>query len=85
MNDEKMKHLEMAQDTIKRMASNSFYIKGWTVTLVSALIALLIRESKTAYLYITFLPILTFWYLDGYFLREEKLYRLLYDDICKKG
>jgi len=79
---EKIKHLEMIQDTIKRMSSNSFFIKGWTVTLVSALIALLIRESKMTYLYIIILPLITFWSLDGYFLREEKLYRCLYDDIC---
>ena len=33
-NDNKIKHLEMVQDVIKRMASNSFILKGWAVTLV---------------------------------------------------
>jgi len=33
----KLKHLEMIQDVIKRMASNSFLLKGWSLTLVVAL------------------------------------------------
>ncbi len=36
----KLKHLEMIQGVVNRMASNSFQLKGWSVVLVSALFAL---------------------------------------------
>ncbi|SDX73720.1 hypothetical protein [Salimicrobium album] len=38
MNEEKIRHLEMIQPIISRMAANSFYLKGWAVTLVTALL-----------------------------------------------
>lgn len=36
MDNEKilLKEIDLAQDVIKRMANNSFIIKGWTITLV---------------------------------------------------
>lgn len=67
----------LIQDVIKRMASNSFMIKGWTVTVVA--ITLLLRGDRPVYAAVAFLPTLVFWGLDGYFLRQEKLYRKLYD------
>jgi len=35
--ENKIKHLEMIQGVINRMASNSFALKGWAVTLVSGI------------------------------------------------
>ena len=40
MMENKIKHLEFIQSTITRMNQNSFQIKGWMITLVSALLAL---------------------------------------------
>ncbi|MGX1266794.1 hypothetical protein RKD55_004738 [Rossellomorea marisflavi] len=37
--EEKMRHLELIQNVMSRMASNSFLLKGWTVTLVVGLLA----------------------------------------------
>jgi|SRR5574344_86454 hypothetical protein len=71
-----MKEIDLIQDIIKRMASNSFMIKGWTLTLVVA--TLLLKGSKTQ-VFIAFIPLISFWYLDGYFLWQERLYRKLYD------
>lgn len=34
--EEKIRHLEMVQGIINRMAGNSFFLKGWMVTLVTA-------------------------------------------------
>ena len=39
MDNNKIKHLEFIQSTITRMNQNSFQIKGWMITLVSALLA----------------------------------------------
>jgi hypothetical protein len=37
MDENKRKHLEFIQGVITRMNTSSFLIKGWTITLVSAL------------------------------------------------
>jgi hypothetical protein len=71
-----IEELKIVQDIIKRMALNSFLIKGWTITLVIA--TLLLKGDKYQAL-LAFLPILVFWYLDAYFLWIERLYRRLYD------
>jgi len=71
-----LKEIEIIQDIIKRMAFNSFMIKGWTVTLVA--ITLLLKGSKHQVL-IAFIPLMVFWFLDAYFLWQERLYRKLYE------
>ena len=77
----KLKHLDIIQGVINRMASNSFSVKNWTVVLVSALFALAARFSDTNFIPIAFIPVSAFWLLDGYFLRQERLYRKLYDRV----
>lgn len=80
----KLEHLKMLQAVITRMASNSFMIKGWCVTLVSALIALSAKDAKYMVL-VAFLPVLMFWWLDAYFLHQEKLFRELFDYVRENG
>jgi predicted alpha-1,6-mannanase (GH76 family) len=75
-----IEELKIAQDIIKRMALNSFLIKGWTITLV---VATLLLKGEKFQSFIAFIPILVFWYLDAYFLWLERLYRKLYDWIAK--
>jgi hypothetical protein len=70
------KEIKIIQDIIKRMAFNSFLIKGWTITLVAA--TLLLNGSKYQ-IFISYIPLFAFWFLDAYFLRKEKLYRKLYE------
>lgn len=77
----KIKHLEMIQNIINRMASNSFLLKGWSVVLVSALFALAAKDTNTYFIYLAYFPAVAFWILDGYFLWQERLYRKLYDKI----
>ena len=77
----KVKHLELIQGVVNRLATDSFRIKGWAVILVSALLVLLIRENQTDLAGIGFAPVLIFWGLDGYFLRQERLFRDLYDHV----
>jgi hypothetical protein len=79
--DKKLKHLEMLQAIISRMARNSFLLKGWNVVLVSAILALAASESKSQLVYLAYLPAAVFWLLDGYFLRQERLFRKLYDKV----
>ncbi|GAK52875.1 hypothetical protein U14_04132 [Candidatus Moduliflexus flocculans] len=71
------KETAMIQDIIKRMASNSFMIKGWTLTLVVA--TLLLKGENKYQVLIAYIPLLVFWFLDAYFLQQERLYRKLYN------
>jgi len=72
-----LKEVEIIQDIIKRMAFNSFMIKGWTITLV--VITLLLKGAEKYQVWIAFIPLLVFWFLDAYFLWQERMYRKLYD------
>lgn len=71
-----LKEIDVIQEIIKRMAFNSFMIKGWAITLV--VVTLLLKGAKHQVL-IAFIPLLVFWFLDAYFLWQERMYRKLYD------
>ena len=81
MMDEKLKHLELIQGVVNRLATDSFRLKGWTVVLVSALIVLLVREGHMEIAPVALAPVIVFWGLDGYFLWQERLFRALYDNV----
>lgn len=71
-----LKEIDIIQDIIKRMAFNSFMIKGWAITLV--VVTLLLKGTEKHQVWIAFIPLVVFWFLDAYFLRQEKMYRKLY-------
>ena len=68
------KEVEIVQDIITRMGTNSFLVKGWAITLV---VASLLITGFSYHHFVAFLPWLIFWAYDAYFLRMEKLYRKL--------
>lgn len=77
----KIKHLELVQNVITRMANNSFMLKGWGVTLTAAIFALAGKSDNALYILIIFVSLLAFWGLDSYYLLQERLYRALYDKV----
>lgn len=81
--EKKLKHLEFLQNVITRMNTNSFLIKGWTITLVAALFALAAKDSDKNFIIICLFPTLIFWLLDTYYLKQEKLFRCLYSKVIK--
>lgn len=72
-----LKEIDIIQDIIKRMAFNSFIIKGWAITLV--VVTLLLKGTEKYQVWIAFIPLVVFWFLDAYFLRQERMYIILYD------
>ncbi len=84
MNENKLKHLEFIQNTITRMSTNSFIIKGWVITIVSALFALSNKDSDNNYIAISYFAIPVFWFLDTIYLQYERKYRSLYNEVRKK-
>jgi len=81
MADNKLKHLEFIQAVITRMNSNSFLIKGWSVTIVAALFVLGSEKFDEKFLLIALFSTVMFWILDGFFLSQERKFRALYDHI----
>lgn len=75
LDEVQFREINLIQDVIKRMANNSFLIKGWAVTLV--VITMLLRGTNTQIL-IAFIPVIAFWILDAYYVRQERMYRELY-------
>lgn len=74
------KEIDLIQSCISRMANNSFLLKGWFISLIAVILAIL-HEKINITLIITIITVITicFWYLDAFFLRTEKLYRELYE------
>ncbi len=75
-----LKEIEIIQEIIKRMAFNSFMIKGWAITLVVVTLLLKGTEYQVG---IAFIPLFVFWFLDAYFLWQERMYRKLYEWVIK--
>ena len=79
--EKKMKHLELIQGVINRMASNSFMLKGWAVTLVAGIFVLASKDTDKLYFLVAYIPVIVFWWLDAYYLLQERLYRSLYEKV----
>lgn len=91
------KELDLIQDVIKRMANNSFQVKAWLIGILTGLIAIksdqlfggavatmtLGKGSVLGLNLLLLLPIFTFWYLDAFFLRTERLYIQIYNWVIK--
>lgn len=77
-------HLGFIQNVVTRMAQNSYLLKGWTVTLVAAIFALSLSLDSALLIGVSFLPTFVFAVLDAYYLRQERLFRKLYDEVRKK-
>ena len=79
------KEIDLIQSCITRMAQNSFMIKGWFVSIYAVILALLPEKVNMFLLCIALVAVnLIFWYLDGFFLRTEKVYRKIYDWVLEE-
>lgn len=76
----KIRYLEMIQNVISRMASNSFLLKGWAVTIVVGLLAFAnLKDMDSKFIIIALVPTIFFWILDSFFLQQERMYIKLYE------
>lgn len=89
MDEEKIKHLEFIQSNISRMNQCSFQMKGWAITIVSALLAIFASsiddngDGNIAFVFIAIAPTLLFWLLDSYYLQQERKFRGIYNDVAE--
>lgn len=77
LNEVMKKEIDLIQACINRMSQNSFYLKGWMITLLGILLAL--KPSNIVLVNFSLILItVAIWYLDSSYLRYEKQYRKLY-------
>lgn len=87
--ENKRLHLKMIEDVISRMGSNSFLIKGWSITAIGGLIILYVAKIQHPWsynlLWIALGICLMFWINDAYYLQKERQYRQLYESVRQKA
>ncbi|MEH4267012.1 hypothetical protein [Klebsiella aerogenes] len=75
--------LGYVQEIIKRMAANSLFIKGWSMSLTGVMLAISKKDASNDYLTQLWLAILLFNFLfsilDAYYLKQERLFRNEYN------
>lgn len=82
MTQEKMQHLEFIQNSITRMNTNSFQIKGIAITIVTALLAIYVSNKNICFIFLPIIPTILFWFLDSYYLQQERKLRGIYNDVA---
>ncbi|MEU0557422.1 hypothetical protein [Dactylosporangium sp. NPDC006015] len=78
---ERIKHLEFIQAVVSRLGTSSFLVKGWALTISAAFFAVTASKLNWGVSTAALVPILAFWYLDAFFLRQERAFRCLYDEV----
>ena len=78
--DAQLKHLEFIQAVIARQASNSFLLKGWALTVAGIFYGFSAYHLSWRVAVVGSVAIFAFWYLDAFFVRQERLFRCLYND-----
>lgn len=79
--DKKITYLQMIQGTIDRMSTASAIFKGFSATIVTGVSVISFSAVNNWILIMSFIPLLIFWVLDIYYLRLERQYRFLYDQV----
>jgi hypothetical protein len=83
----RLRHLDMIQAVVTRQAQNSFAVRGWSVTVVSAVFAVAATQddAPAATVLVALAPALIFWGLDAYYLWQERLFRSLYAAAARRA
>lgn len=85
LSETRIRHLEAIQGVINRMNSNAFTLKALTGTLTAAVIAYAgATPTPSPKLVLAgIVPVAIFWLMDARYLRQEKLFRELYEGVRK--
>ncbi|MBP7030989.1 MAG: hypothetical protein KBB84_08310 [Spirochaetes bacterium] len=79
--EDNRKHLDYLQALITRMNSNSFQLKSLAITITAAFLAIFASTQKVVFIIISVAPVLIFWFLDAYYLQQERKLRGIYNDV----
>ncbi len=79
-----IEYFKIIQSTIDRLARNSFLIKTWAITLIGSISILTFSIINSIIFSVLIGIVLIFWILDSYYLKLERLYRILYEENVEK-
>ena len=74
----KEKYLDHLQAVIARHNSNSFMIKGWTITICTAVFTIAGTWKEPILALVALAPITVLWILDSFYLANERCFVSLY-------
>lgn len=79
--EDKRTYLTMIQGAISRFSTASAIIKGFAATIFTGIIALFHYDIGLTSILSICIPLISFASLDIYYLRVERLYRALYNNV----
>ena len=82
-------HLQMIQDVISRMVRCSFLLKQWSIVVFAAILtfSLTLQSNEFRNCLLPFLlpaPFVAFWLMDAFYLKQERDYRWLFNQMRKQ-
>jgi hypothetical protein len=77
----RLKHMEMIQAVVARLGGNGFLVKGWAITVAAALSGFSLNSDEAWLAVGGLASTLFFWSIDAYFLRAERLFRALFEEV----
>ena len=84
MEDGNKEYLQMLQEPICRMSTISAIFKGFAATIVAGISAITYSTTNLWVLGLSFLPVLAFAILDIYYLKLERKFRFLFEQVRLK-
>lgn len=81
MPDGKKEYLQMLQEPICRMSTISAIFKGFAATIVAGISVISYATTNAWILGLSFLPVLAFAVLDIYYLKLERKFRFLFEQV----
>lgn len=81
MSEDKIAYLQMLQEPICRMSTISAIFKGFAATIVAGISAISYTSTNIWVLGLSFFPVLVFAILDVYYLKLERKFRFLFDQV----
>lgn len=81
MDDKKIAYLQMIQSTIDRMSTTSAIFKGFCATVVIGILTTAFIDLNKWILLLAALSVLSFLFIDIYYLKLERRFRALYNRV----
>jgi hypothetical protein len=75
------KHLATIQAIISRLAGNSFEVRKWSVGVITVILGFTADKADWRLAFLALLAALVFWYLDSFYLYQERRFRTLFERI----
>ncbi len=80
-NENKVAYLQIIQEPICRLSTISAIFKGFAATIVASVSAISYENISMVVLGLSFLPVLAFAIMDIYYLKLERQFRFLYNEV----